>query len=116
MLVLAGAALVSYYGTWGVTAGDVVMLSAFLTPLTGLAPLVTKGLESVRSIGEVLQAPETEDNDGKTETTSVQGSVTFRQVDHAYDTGRATVRGFTLDVAPGEASVRAALRDANASR
>ncbi|WP_178880273.1 hypothetical protein [Streptomyces acidiscabies] len=33
MLVLTGAALVSYYGTWGVTAGDVVMLSAFLTSL-----------------------------------------------------------------------------------
>jgi ATP-binding cassette subfamily B protein len=109
VLVLAGAALVSYYGTWGVTAGDVVMLSAFLTTLTGcvttltgLAPLVTKGLESVRSIGEVLQAPETEDNDGKTEITSVQGSVTFRQVDHAYDAGRAAVRDFTLDVTPGE--------------
>nr|WP_055718412.1 ABC transporter ATP-binding protein [Streptomyces niveiscabiei] len=109
VLVLAGAALVSYYGTWGVTAGDVVMLSAFLTTLTGcvttltgLAPLVTKGLESVRSIGEVLQAPETEDNDGKTEITSVQGAVTFRQVDHAYDAGRAAVRDFTLDVTPGE--------------
>lgn len=34
VLVLAGAALVSYYGVWGVTAGDVVMLSAFLTTLT----------------------------------------------------------------------------------
>ncbi len=72
VLVLAGAALVSYHGVWGVTAGDVVMLSAFLTTLTsstttlaGLAPVITKGLESVRSVGEVLQAPELEDNEGR---------------------------------------------------
>jgi len=37
VLVLAGAALVSYYGVWGVTPGDVVMLSAFLSTLTNSA-------------------------------------------------------------------------------
>ncbi|MEV5181184.1 ABC transporter ATP-binding protein [Streptomyces werraensis] len=108
--VLAGAALVSYYDVWGVTAGDVVMLSAFLTTLTnstttlaGLAPVITKGLESVRSVGEVLQAPELEDNEGKAELTALRGAVTFEGVGHAYDgDGRPAVRDFTLDVAPGE--------------
>ncbi|MEU6142861.1 ABC transporter ATP-binding protein [Streptomyces sp. NPDC047081] len=110
VLVLAGAALVSYYGVWGVTAGDVVMLSAFLTTLTNstttlatLAPVITKGLESVRSVGEVLQAPELEDNDGKAELASLRGAVTFENVGHAYDdSGRPAVRDFTLDVVPGE--------------
>ncbi|MCX5060022.1 ABC transporter ATP-binding protein/permease [Streptomyces sp. NBC_00452] len=109
VLVLAGAATVSYYGVWGVTPGDVVMLSAFLTTLTnstttlaGLAPVITKGLESVRSVGEVLQAPELEDNEGKTELTSLQGAVTFENVGHAYDSGRPAVRDFTLSVPPGE--------------
>ncbi|WP_427917591.1 ABC transporter ATP-binding protein [Streptomyces sp. cg40] len=111
VLVLAGAALVSYYGVWGVTAGDVVMLSAFLTTLTnstttlmGLAPVITKGLESVRSVGEVLQAPELEDNEGKEVVTAVRGAVTFRSVGHTYDGGqlRPAVRDFTLAVAPGE--------------
>lgn len=110
VLVLAGAALLSYHGVWGVTAGDVVMLSAFLTTLTnstttlaGLAPVITKGLESVRSVGEVLQAPELEDNEGKAELTALRGAVTFEQVDYAYGTdGRTAVRDFTLDVAPGE--------------
>ncbi|WP_043664271.1 ABC transporter ATP-binding protein [Streptomyces xylophagus] len=111
VLVLAGAALVSYYGVWGVTAGDVVMLSAFLTTLTnstttlaGLAPVITKGLESVRSVGEVLQEPELEDNEGKAEVTAVRGAVTFRNVGHTYDTGqlRPAVHDFTLTVAPGE--------------
>jgi ATP-binding cassette subfamily B protein len=109
VLVLAAAALVSYHRVWGVTPGDVVMLSAFLTTLTnstttlaGLAPVITKGLESVRSVGEVLQAPELEDNEGKAELTALRGAVTFQDVGYAYEGGRSAVRGFTLDVAPGE--------------
>jgi ATP-binding cassette subfamily B protein len=110
VLVLAGAALVSYYGVWGVTAGDVVMLSAFLTTLTnstttlaGLAPVITKGLESVRSVGEVLQAPELEDNEGKSEVSEVRGAVAFEQAGHAYGDGeRPAVHDFTLSVRPGE--------------
>ncbi|AZS83267.1 ABC transporter ATP-binding protein [Streptomyces griseoviridis] len=110
VLVLAGAALVSYYGVWGVTPGDVVMLSAFLTTLTGsvttlagLAPVITKGLESVRSVGEVLQAPELEDNEGKKELTALRGAVAFENVGLAYeDAERPAVRDFTLSVAPGE--------------
>ncbi|MFJ5642151.1 ABC transporter ATP-binding protein [Streptomyces sp. NPDC093223] len=108
--VLAAAALVSYYGVWGVSAGDVVMLSAFLTTLTNstttltsLAPVVTKGLESVRSVGEVLQAPELEDNEGRAEVTAVRGAVVFDRVGFGYeDGGRAAVADFTLDVTPGE--------------
>ncbi|CAL9631110.1 ABC transporter ATP-binding protein [Streptomyces sp. enrichment culture] len=107
--VLAGAALVSYYGVWGVTPGDVVMLSAFLTTLTnatttlaGLAPVITKGLESVRSVGEVLQAPELEDNEGKSEVRELRGAVTFQHVTYAYGADRAAVRDFDLTVAPGE--------------
>ncbi|MFJ3492344.1 ABC transporter ATP-binding protein [Streptomyces sp. NPDC086091] len=122
VLVLAGAALVSYHGVWGVTPGDVVMLSAFLTTLTNstttltsLAPVITKGLESVRSVGEVLQAPELEDNEGKAELTSLRGAVTFEHVTLAYEGeagadgegeagggGRPAVRDVTLSVAPGE--------------
>ncbi|PBC65848.1 ABC transporter [Streptomyces sp. Tue6028] len=109
VVFLTCAALVSYYGVWGVTPGDVVMLSAFLTTLTnstttlaGLAPVITKGLESVRSVGEVLQAPELEDNEGKSEVTSVRGAVAFEGVGHAYEEGRPAVRDFTLSVAPGE--------------
>ncbi|KUN30202.1 ABC transporter [Streptomyces antibioticus] len=110
VLVLAGAALVSYYGVWGVTPGDVVMLSAFLTTLTnstttlaGLAPVITKGLESVRSVGEVLQAPELEDNAGKSEVGEVRGAVAFERVGHVYEDGeRAAVHDFTLSVRPGE--------------
>ncbi|WP_394813235.1 ABC transporter ATP-binding protein [Streptomyces johnsoniae] len=107
---LTVAALIAYYEVWPITAGDVVMLSAFLTTLTnstttlmGLTPVITKGLESVRSIGEVLQAPELEHNAGKAEVAEVAGAVEFREVGHAYEGAKApAVRDFTLSVRPGE--------------
>jgi ATP-binding cassette subfamily B protein len=107
---LAGAALIAYYGAFGLTAGDVVMLSAFFTTLTGattgllnLAPMITKGLESVRSVGEVLQAPDLESNEGKTEVEATRGAFEFRDVTFRYpDSERPSVEHFDLSVRPGE--------------
>ncbi|WP_053717935.1 ABC transporter ATP-binding protein [Saccharothrix sp. NRRL B-16348] len=110
VVFLTASALVAYQGVWGITAGDVVMLSAFLTTSTTslatlmtLAPVISKGLESVRSASEVLRSPDLEDNTGKAEVAEVRGAVEFRSVGHAYDgSGRSAVRDFTLSVAPGE--------------
>ncbi|MFD0203650.1 MULTISPECIES: ABC transporter ATP-binding protein [Saccharothrix] len=110
VVFLTAAALVAYFGVLGITAGDVVMLSAFLTTSTtslatlmSLAPVITKGLESIRSAGEVLRAPALEDNEDKAEVTRVRGAVEFQSVGHAYDdAGRPAVRDFTLSVTPGE--------------
>lgn len=107
---LAVAASVAYSGAFGVTPGDVVMLSAFFTTLTAavtalisLAPTISKGLESVRSIGEVLQAPDLESNAGKTEVGSVTGAVRFEAVGYTYpEAAERSVDSFTLDIAPGE--------------
>ncbi|GAA2404557.1 ABC transporter ATP-binding protein [Streptomyces glaucosporus] len=107
---LAGAALAAYHGWLAVTPGDVVMLSAYFSSLTaavttlmGLTPLISKGLESVRSAGEVLQAPDLEQNAGKTEVTAVRGRFDFQDVRHVYDDAdRHSVRDFTLTVHPGE--------------
>ena len=107
---LTGAALIAYYGTFGVTPGDVVMLSAFFSSLTGavtallnLTPIITKGLESVRSIGEVLQAPDLESNEGKAEVEATAGAFEFRDVTFAYpDAARPSVEHFDLSVRAGE--------------
>ena len=107
---LTGAALIAYYGTFGITAGDVVMLSAFFSSLTGavtallnLAPMITKGLESVRSVGEVLQAPDLESNEGKAEVTGTTGAFEFRDVSFGYpDSARPAVDHFDLSVRAGE--------------
>ncbi|GII00604.1 ABC transporter ATP-binding protein [Planobispora takensis] len=109
--VLAGSALVAYYQVIPVNVGDVVMLSTFfpiltsaVTSLLSLTPVVNKGLASVRSVGEVLQAPDLEHNAGKTEVTSVRGEVEFRDVVFGYgEPGQApAVKDFTLKVASGE--------------
>ncbi|ARQ67702.1 ABC transporter ATP-binding protein [Streptomyces marincola] len=107
---LTASALVSYYQWLPVTAGDVVMLSTFFTTLTGsmtmlmgLTPIITKGLESVRSAGEVLQAPDLEVNAGKTEVTAVKGRLVFEDVTFRYDgEGAAAITDFDLTVPPGE--------------
>ena len=107
---LAGSALVAYYGWLNVTPGTVVMLSAYFSSLTtsvitllNLTPQIGKGLESVRSIGEVLQAPDLEQNDGKAAVTGVIGRFEFRGVGHTYpESDQPSVAGFDLDVTPGE--------------
>ncbi|GAA3138701.1 ABC transporter ATP-binding protein [Planomonospora alba] len=109
--VLAGAALVAYYEVIPITAGDVFMLSTFFATLTSavtsllsLTPVISKGLASVRSVGEVLQAPDLEQNAGKATVDSVRGEVEFRDVAFSYGEGEQApaVTGFTLKVAPGE--------------
>ncbi|WP_066374291.1 ABC transporter ATP-binding protein [Herbidospora mongoliensis] len=105
VVCLAGAALVSYYRVFALTPGDVVMLSTFFTTLTAaitslmsLTPIISRGLESVRSIGEVLQAPDLEHNDGKAEVAEVTGRLDFQDVAFTYG-----VQELSLSVRPGEA-------------
>lgn len=109
VLCLTGSALVAYHGWMPVTPGDVVMLSSFFTVLTGsvttllgLAPVLTKGLESVRSAGEVLQAPDLEHNAGKAQVEQVTGRIDFEDVGFAYDDADPAVDGFSLSARPGE--------------
>ncbi|WP_327179760.1 ABC transporter ATP-binding protein/permease [Streptomyces sp. NBC_01335] len=107
---LAGSALVAYHGWLAITAGDVVMLSAFFTTLTGsvstllsLAPVISQGLESVRSAGEVLQAPDLEINAGKERVERVEGRIDFESAGFSYDAASGdAVKEFTLSARPGE--------------
>ncbi|MEV4512171.1 ABC transporter ATP-binding protein [Dactylosporangium sp. NPDC049525] len=107
-LIAAGWA--AWSGFAPVSAGDVVLLSTYFAVLTssviglfGLAPIITRGLESVRSIGEVLAAPDLERNEGKQTVTAVAGAVTLQGVGYRYTDGAApAVRGVDLDVRPGE--------------
>ncbi|MGP4111892.1 ABC transporter ATP-binding protein [Streptomyces sp. 4N509B] len=108
---LAGAALISYHAWLPISPGDVVMLSTFfatltasMTTLMALTPIISKGLESVRSAGEVLQDPDLEVNAGKAEVTAVKGRIDFEHVTFRYggEDGPDAVTDFTLHVPPGE--------------
>ena len=106
---LVGAAWVAASGGFGVTAGDVVLLSSYFVTLTGsvaalmsLAPVFARGLESVRSMGELLSVPDVERHEGKPRLASVRGTVEFDRVTYAYDgAGEAAVADLSLVVPPG---------------
>lgn len=93
-----------------VTAGDVVMLTGYFGLLTGsvlmlagAAPIFARGADAIRSIGEVLQCPDLEQNEGKKTVAGVSGAFRFESVRFHYDgVEEHAVADFSLEVAPGE--------------
>jgi ATP-binding cassette, subfamily B, bacterial len=93
-----------------VTPGHVVMLTGYFGLLTGSvlmlansAPLFARGADALKSIGEVLQCPDLEQNEGKRAVTQVQGRFAFDAVSFRYDAVEAhAVAGFSLTVQAGE--------------
>jgi len=110
MLCLVLAAWTCMSGVLPLGAGDVVLVSTYFGLITGsvlglvgTAPQVTRGLESIRSIGEVLQCPDLENNEGKAPMTSVGGSFRFESVSFVYPGSTlAALHGLDLEVKPGE--------------
>ncbi|NDJ76436.1 MAG: ABC transporter ATP-binding protein [Chloroflexi bacterium] len=110
LLCLAVAAYAAYNGLWSVSVGDVVMLTGFyrgltdsVLMLTNILPEITRGFESIYSIGEVLESPDLEHNENKTRVENVVGHIRFENVGFKYpDTDEHSLRGITLDVQPGE--------------
>ena len=107
-LVLAAAASIS--GVLPVTAGQVVLLSTYFTMLCGgiinllnLTPIFSKALESVRSIAEVMQEPDLEQNHGKRRVDAVTGDLTLTNVSFSFDRGSThALDSASLSVAAGE--------------
>lgn len=89
--------------------GDVTLYQNYFTTIVNqistflnLIPLITKGLESVQSIGELLLVQDIEDNKGKLTVTQVKGEFEFRNVSFSYNRERPVLSEFCLTVAPGE--------------
>jgi len=107
--LIAGAFL-SYTKIIPLPPGDVVMLSTFFVSisnavlmLANMMPTITKGFESVRSIGEVLESPDIEHNLGKTRLDHVRGEFVFDSVSFTYQgTNCGSMHDFCLHVHPGE--------------
>ena len=85
------AAVFALTGFLPITPGEVVLLSTYFTLLTQgltqllmLIPVGARGLESVRSIAEVMQEPDLEMNEGKRPVDAVRGEITLAQVSHRY--------------------------------
>lgn len=112
--ILAAGAWFALNGSLKVTAGDLVLLSGYtasivaaVMQLNNMLPVITRGFEAVRSIGEVLERPELEDNHGKTVVAEVSGSFVLENVHFEYPgdattENPATVKQLDLRVAAGE--------------
>lgn len=101
----------SSYMAWqgAIQVGDISLYQSYFSSLTGqvsaiigMLPIITKGLESVRSIGEILSNTDIEDNTGKIKMTSLRGEYEFRGVHFHYEDDQPLLRGLDLHVREGE--------------
>ncbi len=110
LLALFSAAYLKIIGVLDVGIGTIVLLGTYFTQISGsvmqlmnLVPAITKGFESVKSIGEVLECPDIEMNDGKPAINSLNGEFEFRNVTFCYPGSNVpAVENFSLKVKPGE--------------
>ncbi|NJK38694.1 MAG: ABC transporter ATP-binding protein [Oscillatoriales cyanobacterium RM1_1_9] len=110
LICLMTSATLSYTGNWGITAGDVVLLTGYFDTLTSsvvqiltVLPQIGKGFEALQSIGEVLESPDLEHNAGKQIVTEVEGIFEFESVSFSYpDIEQWALQNFSLQVKPGE--------------
>jgi ATP-binding cassette subfamily B protein len=97
-------------GMYGISAGDVVLLTSYFGMLIGsvillasLAPAIAKGLSSVRSLSEVLESPDLEINQGKKSVTKVVGDILFKDVEFTYSTNhKPSLSGISFSAEPGK--------------
>lgn len=74
-----------------IMAGDITLYQSYfatvvnqVSAIVTLLPTITKGIESVNSIGEVLLSEDVEENDGKKQLTEVVGDFDFEDVSFHY--------------------------------
>ena len=93
-----------------IETGDVVLYQSYFTTIVGqissllnLLPTISKGLESVNSIGEVLLIDDVEDDTGKTELSDLKGDYVFENVSFQYkDAEERVIHKLDFQVKAGE--------------
>jgi ATP-binding cassette subfamily B protein len=93
-----------------ISIGDVVLYQSFFTMIVGAVnmilnsyPELTRGFESILSIGEILESPDVEQNEGKRILTPVKGDFIFENVSYTYDQSKQpAIKNFSLKVKAGE--------------
>ncbi len=108
VLCLAFTSILAVNGR--VQIGGVVLYQSYFTSIVGqvsslltLLPVISKGLESVSSIGEILEFEHVEDSLDKEEVGDIDGNFTFENVGYSYpDSDEYTVHDINLHVKKGE--------------
>ena len=91
------------------SAGDVALyqsyfglLVTYISTIVNMLPIITKGSESINSVGEILGAHDIEDNRGKQKLDTVKGEFVFDNVYFGYDKEHPVLQGLDLTVKAGE--------------
>ena len=109
--MIVGLAVLSWFCLKGwIPVGDVVLYQSLfsmiimcVSQLLTIYPQLAKGLESVRSLGEVLECPDLEHNRGRRKVKGLRGEICFRDVVFSYeDEKEPAINQVSLDVTPGE--------------
>ena len=89
--------------------GDISLYQSYFNTLTGqvssligLFPIISKGMDSVSSIGEILGARDIEDNKGKKKIATLNGEFEFSDVDFFYTPDQPVLQDLDLKVNAGE--------------
>jgi len=107
---LAVASYCALRGKFGVTIGDVVLLTSFFSQLiasiimlSSLMPQISKGFASLRSLGEVLESKSVETNIGKPKINEVHGTVIVDRVSFTYaNSPRPAIANLSIEAKSGE--------------
>jgi ATP-binding cassette subfamily B protein len=79
-----------------------VMIVGAVNMVLNSYPDLSRGFESIRSIGEILESPDIEHNEGKQGVQSVRGRFQFENVGYTYDgSPQPALKEITLDIQPG---------------
>ena len=92
-----------------IAIGDVVMFQGFFAMIINsvnmiitIFPEVNRGLDSINSLGEILECPDIELNEGRKKVETVDGHFRFETVSFGYDNDNHALVDFSLEVKPGE--------------
>ncbi|HTY11255.1 MAG TPA: ABC transporter ATP-binding protein [Bacteroidota bacterium] len=108
LVCLMFSAFLAYRKT--ISVGDVVLFQSFFAMIVGAVNLIlnsypelARGFESIRSISEVLESPDIEQNAGKRPVDSVKGNFTFEDVSFTYEKSLSpAVKNFSCRIHAGE--------------
>ncbi|MGN1180070.1 MAG: ABC transporter ATP-binding protein [Suilimivivens sp.] len=93
-----------------ISVGEVVMYQTYFSSIVNqvsnvitLLPTVSKGLESVNSIGDILLCHDVEDNKNKKKVKNITGNITFEHVTFQYpDADAPVLKDLSFQIKAGE--------------
>lgn len=108
LLCLAFTGILAYKKM--IQIGDITLYQSYFSTITGqinicisLMPILSKGFDSIRSIGDIMWALDTEDNEGKEKMKKLQGTYEFNNVSFCYhDDPKLILDGLNLSIKKGE--------------